>query len=532
MRILLIKHPTVHFKHTAPPISGMPLGLLYVAASLQKSGHQVRIYDAIVDAPESRWRGKEEAGQVRMGATWEEIEKVIEEEQPDVVGIGNQYSSQAVNAVKTAEVVKRVKRNTKVIIGGPHATVMPSAFLYPSSCIDYAVMGEGELTAPELMDCLCGRREIESVKGIAYYDNGKVVINEKREFIENLDLIPFPAYELVDLERYFYFNEKGLDGRERYFYHGSNRSLSVITSRGCPFNCIFCSIKLAMGRRFRAHSVDYVLQHVSLLKNKFGIKHIHFEDDNLSFDMSRFKDILDGLRAQIGVLTWDTPNGVRADFLTEDILRRCKDSGCTYLRIGVESADEYVSSEIIKKHLDSRRVTEIAESCARIGIDLEAFYIIGFPGEKIPQMRKTVNFALTQARRFGMYPYDIFTATPLLGTELYRICQEKGYLSKNVSSENLAAATQGEGMIATADFNSADLKKLLRLFRVKRYFSIAVFFAKFISAHPGYIFLCVKSGFFFQQQKLLFFQRRLFDFLEGVFMFRYKNCVLRKIGKE
>jgi radical SAM superfamily enzyme YgiQ (UPF0313 family) len=303
----------------------------------------------------------------------------------------------------------------------------------------------------------------------------------------------------------------------------------MITSRGCPFGCIFCSIRLVMGKRFRANSASFVLEHLKILKEKFRVNHVHFEDDNLSFDMNRFKDILEGMYTRSLRLTWDTPNGVRADYLNEDILRQCKDSGCTYLRIGVESADEHVSKDIIGKKLDAGRILETAKTCVQVGIDLEAFYIIGFPGEKIPQMKKTVDFALAQARQYGMYPYDIFTATPLIGTELYEQCLKKGFLNSNVSPEKLATATQGEGVIATNDFKSGDLTKLLRFFKLRRYIAITFFFFVFLKAHPGYLWELARRRFFARQQLRLIWSRRLFDFLDGIFMYRYKNCVLRKV---
>jgi anaerobic magnesium-protoporphyrin IX monomethyl ester cyclase len=530
MNVLLIRHPTSHFKHTAPPVSGLPVGLLYVAASIRQAGHHVQIYDAIVGAEENRWGYKESDNICRMGATDAEIGRVIKEIKPDVIGIGNQYTSQAWNALRTAQIAKQVNSEIKVIIGGPHATVMPSTFFSRDSSVDYAVMGEGEVTIVELLKVLAGQQDINTVKGVAYSDCGKLIINNRRDFIESLDKIPLPAYDLLDMERYFYFNGKGKDGRETYGYQGSERSVSMITSRGCPFNCIFCSIHLGMGRKFRAHSVDYVLEHIKLLKERYDINHLHFEDDNLSFDISRFSNIIEGIIAANINITWDTPNGVRADFLNEDILERCKISGCTYLRVGVESANEHVSREIVRKRLDLNKVIEIAKACNRIGIDLEAFYIIGFPGENIDQMKETIDFAVRQERLYGLYPYGMFTATPLIGTDLYRVSQEKGYLSKDLSPENLATATQGEGMITTEDFNSADLKKLLTNFKIRHNIARVIFSAKFLLKHPRYVLIRLKDKSFISYIMARLLKFNLRPFIAEFFLYRYKNCVLRKVG--
>lgn len=532
MNVLLIRHPTTHFRNTAPPVSGLPLGILYVASCLRNASHQVSIYDAIVDAAEDRWGFEERPGMRRMGATWEEIAGVVADRRPDVVGIGNPYTSQVQNAIRTAEVVKQVSPSIRVVVGGPHATVMPSSFLYGDGPVDYVVMGEGERTMVDLLESIMGLCDIRAVKGVAWLENGQVIVNEKREFIEDLDALPMPAYDLVDMERYFLFNGKGKDGRESCPYPGAERSVSFITSRGCPFNCIFCSIHLGMGRRFRANSVDYVLNHIRHLRENHDLRHIHFEDDNLTLDMGRFEGILDGMRAGDFPITWDTPNGVRADFLNRRILEKCRDSGCTYMRVGVESANEHVRGRIIGKQLDLKRVIEVAGLCNRIGIDLEAFYIVGFPGETIAQMRETMDFALRQERLRGLYPYGMFTATPLVGTELYNLCVEKGYISRPLDPGSFATATQGEGMISTADFSPRDLAGLLKEFRIRHLIAWSLFSLKFLLKHPQTLFLRLKARIFlrFLASPLSF--HGLFELLDALFLFRYKNCVIRKIRNE
>jgi radical SAM superfamily enzyme YgiQ (UPF0313 family) len=505
-------------------------GLIFGAAALIKAKHDVRIYDAIVDAGEERWGFEESPGLFKMGATEDEIARVVSDWSPDVVGIGNPYSSQLPNAIRTAEVAKKASPSSTVVVGGPHATVMPSSFLYPRAPFDYVVMGEGEVTMVELLDALLGRCDIRTVKGISYVDRGRLMVQEKREFIENLDDLPLPAYDLVDMERYFTFNRKGRDGREYYRYPGAERAISFITSRGCPFQCIFCSIHLVMGRRFRAHSVDAVLSHIRFLKDQYGLEHIHFEDDNLTFDTTRFVKILDGIRENGFQITWDTPNGVRADTLDREILTKCRDSGCTYLRIGVESANDAVRSGIIRKRLDLNRVVEVARLCKTLGIDLEAFYIIGLPGEKIPQMKETLDFAAKEERLHGLYPYGMFTATPLIGTELFRQCQEKGYLSKPPDPQSLATATQGDGMIRTEEFSPDQVSALQKEFRRRHMLAWTLHSLHFLLRHPGYIPLRLRSRGLVQHLLSSLSHLNLIPILEELLLYRYKNCVLRKVG--
>ncbi|MBF0409183.1 MAG: B12-binding domain-containing radical SAM protein [Candidatus Riflebacteria bacterium] len=529
MKILLIKPPTNHFKNTAPPVSGIPLGLAYIASSLKATGHNVRIYDAIVNAPEERWDCRESENIICLGATFDEIADVVAEANPDVVGVTSQFTSQVGNVIKIAQTVKKVNQSIKVVVGGPHATVAPDSFFQNDQSVDYVVRGEGEFTMPALLECFSGLRDIESVKGVTYRSGEKIINNEPAGNISDIDVLPLPAYELLDMERYFYFNLKGKDTRERYLYPGSERSVTMITSRGCPFSCIFCSIHLVMGHRFRANSADHVLKHIQLLKDKYRVAHIHFEDDNFSFDISRFNAILDGIISRRLEITWDAPNGVRADYLNESILEKCKNSGCTYLRIGVESANEHVSKNIIRKHLDLKKVTEIAKASNKVGIDLDAFYVIGFPGEKIRQMRETINFAVSQERKYGLFPY-MFTATPLLGTRLYEIVRKNGYISKDLLPENFATSTQGEGMIATEDFTPGDIEKLLRNYKIKHGLSRVIFALKYFLFHPSYLFTRIFDAFIKKPHKALL-NEGLKAFIRDIFFIRYKNCINRKVGE-
>jgi radical SAM superfamily enzyme YgiQ (UPF0313 family) len=530
MKVLLVKHPTTHFEKTAPPVSGLPLGLLSIASCLKAAGHDVIIFDAIVGADEHRWDSERVGTSYQMGATWEEIRRVVADADPDLVGISNQFTSQVENALMTARAVKEVNRDITVVVGGPHASVMPSTFFESPGIVDFVVMGEGEETMVDLLDTLQNKRDVRAVKGISFMDGISLVIQEPRMFISDLDSIPFPAYDLIDLPRYFYFNKKGKDGREAYRYPGSERSVSMITSRGCPYSCIFCSIHLSMGNAFRSHSVSYVLEHIRLLKEKYGIRHIHFEDDNFSFDMTRFSGILDGMITNRFDITWDTPNGIRADYLNETILRKCRESGCTYIRIGVESANEYVSKRIVRKHLDLNTVVNVSKLCRKIGIDLEAFYLIGLPGETVPQMKETIDFAIRQERNLGLAPYDLFTATPLIGTEMYKICVERGYICSELTAANIATATQGEGIISTESFSPEILRTLLHDFRRRHLIAKILYSLRFMLRHPFYLVNRLSSSFYLSQLLLLVKQGKFGALLSDLFLYRYRNCVVRKIG--
>ena len=219
----------------------------------------------------------------------------------------------------------------------------------------------------------------------------------------------------------------------------------MITSRGCPFNCCFCAVHLHMGSRFRAHSAGYVLEHIEHVVDKFQVKNIFFEDDNLTLDLTRFEAICDGITERKIKIGWETPNGVRADCLNLGLLKKMKQSGCRSVFFGVESGDQQILDNVICKSLDLNRVVEVAKDCMKIGLKAGAFYIIGFPGEKKENMLKTIEFALRLRVDYdvGMH---LFVATPSIGTKLYEECKKEGYIKENLTSRSFAEARQAQGL--------------------------------------------------------------------------------------
>jgi radical SAM superfamily enzyme YgiQ (UPF0313 family) len=464
-KILLIRPPFLEIEGSRGYSMDIPLGLLYIAAILESHNCSVKVWDARVEGKNIFSKQKFSNGHL-IGASWVEIAEYIKNESPDIVGISCQFTTQFHTAVKTSEIAKKINPGIVTVVGGPHASVMPESFLNHSKFIDFAVVGEGEYTLLEIAKWYRGRRSLESIKGIAYRNGEGISHNEPRNPIKNLDDLPFPAYHLIDMERYFDLKAKGGNSdvsRPRYNYPGSERSISFITSRGCPFNCVFCSIHLHMGKKWRPHSADYVVRHLEYLIKNYNIKHIHFEDDNLTLEKKRFNKILNGIKEKHLSFTWDTPNGVRADTLDKSLLVKCKQVGCTYLIIAIESGDQYVLDNIIKKKLSLKKVIKVCEMAKEIGIDMRSFYVIGFPGETNEDMKKTIDLALNLQKKYRIWP-NLMVAKPLLGTSLYKQCHKEGFLVKPVDSITLAPLTDGNSLIKTGDFDPDDIAWLQQYF--------------------------------------------------------------------
>jgi anaerobic magnesium-protoporphyrin IX monomethyl ester cyclase len=393
---------------------GIPLGLMYLSSMLRKNGFETKILDYTVDNIN--------------------LNKEISEQKPFIVGITATYSQQVENTLRLA---KSIRKNVLLVTGGNVATIMPERFL---DVFDVVVRGEGEYAFLELAQ----RKPLKDISGISYKFNGRIIHNNDRTPIEPLDKLPFPDYEIINIEKYF-----NPSTRIDYFNDIPSKKVSVITSRGCPFSCSFCSVHLQMGRKWRSHSVEYVLKHLRLLKD-MDIKHINFEDDNLTLDKKRFESILGGMKNMN--LTWDTPNGIRADTIDSKLLDKMKQTGLTRLTIGIESGSQRVLDEVIHKKLDLKNVVHVAKLCKQKRINLSAFYIIGMPGETKEEIKITLNFAMRMFKEYNVIPkLSLFASLP--GTEMTKICEQNNYIKK--------------GKINTNEFTSDDVARYYKQFNSK-----------------------------------------------------------------
>ena len=449
MKVLLINPPQTFYHGSDQPAGNLPIGLMYIAAVLDQAGYQTEILDAFM----ADCAFEKSGDAINVGMPFQQIKQEIVSRKPDIVGVAGPFTCQLENSLKVSNLAKEVDPSILTVMGGPHVTLVPKEFLEEERSVDIAVTGEGEYTMLDIAHHFEGKKQLSEIQGIAYRQNGKVMVNQPRPFIKDLDELPYPAYHLVDMEHY-------LTSKMGYRSF-RDRAISMITSRGCPFNCCFCSVHLHTGRGFRAHSPDYVIKHIQYVVEKFKVKNIFFEDDNLTFDLDRFEAICDGIIQNKIKIGWETPNGVRADCLNLNLLKKMKQSGCQSVFFGVESGDQQILDKVICKSLDLNRVVETAKNAKDIGLKTGGFYIIGFPGEKKENMQKTVDFALKLKRDYdvGMH---LFMATPSYGTRLYEECKSKGYIQENLTWNAFAEARQPKGMplISTPDFTPQEVKEI------------------------------------------------------------------------
>ena len=458
MKVLLVLPPIIVKKHEAYGVTP-PLGIAYLAAKAEQKGHEVKVLDCIIEGIDQKTNVENDF--VRIGLDSKEIESRVRDFGPDIVGITCPFTLMHEEMVSVAALVKETNKNIIVVVGGPHPSCMIE-YVINDTNIDFLVVGEGEKTFSELLDILPQKEGLNRIEGLVWKTCGKIIQNQRRDFIKNLDSLPFPAWHLFQIEKYIKLSQvHGSVKRKRY--------VPIITSRGCPGRCIFCSIHTVWGHQWRTRSPENVVEEIKLLVSKYNIRELHFEDDNLTLSKARIKRICDLLIEQNLDVTWTTPNGVAVNTLDEEMLKKMKQSGCYQLNFGLESGEPYVQKNIIGKPIDIVRVKKIIRFCKKIGIWTHGFFVIGFPGESSANIRQTLEFA----KRSDVDSANFFIATPYPQTPLYNLALSEGLIDcQNPSKLRTMSASMNTQFFKAEEILNLQKKLYLEFinYRIKREF--------------------------------------------------------------
>ena len=496
---MLIRAPQKFFNARFPqgPRLSVPIGLLAIASFLESREVQVQIFDAFVEGEQyhqiveqgvlSKAPDKATENMLHFGASWDEVTQAISDYRPDIIGISAIFDETTEETLQAAKIARAVMPGALIIIGGPSASTHPDSFLEQCPEIDLVCRGDGEETTLELVEWLQGKRPIEMVSSVVYRQEKANKCTAPRSLPQELDHLGQLNYELVKLERYFKLEQRGIMSRQRFSYPGSHRAITVITSRGCPYACSFCSVHIHAGKKYRTFSPEHVLDHLETLVRKYGINHIHFEDDNLTLDRKRFMKLAAGILERDLKFTWDTPNGVHANTLSRDMMVEMKKTGCVYLIVAVESGDQWVIDEVInKKPMTIEHVLDAFSVGKEIGLDLQAFYVIGFPREKMKNIMTTLKFAMNGLVKWDVTPH-VNIAMAYAGTDLYQESLTTGVLTGDDKERKSALGiriSDSRHMITTREFTPESMLKLNEKYHRK--FVMVLFFKmlKFGLFHP------------------------------------------------
>ncbi len=448
MRVCLINPPRIQPKVWGKPNVFPPIVMATVAAVLEKK-HAV----SIIDAPTEGWENLEELDEskYRVGLSAETIAKRIADFKPDMVAIEIPFSGWSKTAFEVVSIAKKVNKDITVVLFGLHPSSRPEACL-ENADVDFVVIGEPENTVSELVELLeLGKHDFKGIAGLGFKENAKGIMNAKRAIIENLDSLPFPARHLLPMNIYAEaVKQNPLRGEINKPY------TIVITSRGCPYNCVFCSNCIVWGKQWRPRSPKNVVDELEQIIKTFGIEQVDFSDDNMTLDKQRMVEICDliverGLRFE-----WFTPNGIRADSLDEALLRKMKAAGCKKIRIAPESGVQHIVNDVIKKNQDLKAVEQAVILSKKVGIKVGCFFVIGLIGETKADIEKTIEFAY-KLRGLGADTFIFSIAMPLYGTAFYEQAKEGGFLREGFCDFALAAT---EPQVETPQWSARDLQEL------------------------------------------------------------------------
>lgn len=436
-----------------------PLGVAYLAAYLEQNGYQTAVIDMIAEGFDNHETLGN--GLVRIGLSDEKLIEKVRQISPDIIGISNLFSPQDREVKYLAELLKENFPEIKIIVGGAHPSCAGEIVLrHPA--IDYIIIGEGEKPLTELLQRLNEGMALDDQPAIGFKKlDGTLQINKQFNFIEDLDTLPMPAYHLFDMNKYY--GKMAVQG-ERL----TEKFMPMITSRGCPFLCTFCTANQVWGRKYRKRSPENIVQEMKFLKEKYEIEEVVFEDDNITLDMPRAEKLFDLMIENNLNLKWTVPNGIAAYALTPELISKMKASGCQKINFAIESGSQRVLSEVIQKPLNLEKVAGLIKHSRKIGLDVGAFFIFGMPGETLNEVRETFRYI----RKHKLLSANISVAFPLLGSKIYDTVVENGYFVNQNSYDDIKMLSNEGFQIQTPDWTAEELRQVVRSENAKSKFYI------------------------------------------------------------
>ena len=399
--------------------ASVPYGLISIATYLQQHNIKSKIYElGIFDESEVIRDGDK----VRCGVSDNKIRNILYEEKPDLIGISDMYTVFHNDYAELIKTIKDYNPKIRIVVGGNHVSSFPEKMLEAGA--DQVVVGEGE----------------EAMLSI-YLGNRDQVVT--RDFIPNLDSLPLPNYELIDFPKYFEVNNP---------FAMRMPCAGMQTSRGCPMDCCYCSANGVWQRRWRGKSPKQIALEIYILKREYGIKEIHFLDDNIAVDKERLKEICREIIKWELNIKWATPNGIPYWLLDNETLDLMKKSGCYRLTFGIESGDPE-TRKYIGKDFPLQKAISVIRHANRIGIWTVTTNIIGFPYETKIKILRTIEFAKFCGTDFACF----FTLLPHASSRVY-----KDFLKEGLIDPKDAMSALNEGGQPTVNFKKEEIKEFQR----------------------------------------------------------------------
>lgn len=417
MKVLLVSPPYWSAVHSVVGVTSPPLGLAYIASMIREE-HDVRIIDSAI-----------------LNYGFKDVEREIKKFDPDVVGITSVTPS-IYSACKVAEISKKINEDVTVVLGGPHGTALPKRTLEECKYIDVIVRGEGEITARELVDHLEKGLPLDDVKGIAFRDGDRIVVTEQRPWIKNIDEIPFPSRDLLPMHLYK-FEGKGYT--------------TMLTSRGCPFGCIFCSSSRQFGGFWRGRSSENVLEEIKEVYDRYKVRNMEFLDDTFTLNRKRAIEISEGIIKEGFDISWGASS--RVDTISKEVAQKMAKAGCSLVFLGIESGNQKIL-DMIGKRITIEQAKKAVKIIKEAGMQVLGSFILGFPQDTRQTIKQTIEFAKSLDLDYA----EFSILTPYPGTPVYTLAKEQGLLL----TEDWSKYTATQPIVKLRDVSEEELKNLFR----------------------------------------------------------------------
>lgn len=405
-----------------------PLGLLSLASYLDSLLHEkvkIKILDLFALGYEQCL--KNGTLYIKGISPKYEILRHLNKFNPNIVGITCNFTAYAEDSLEVAKIIKESFPKTFMVMGGAHATMEANSILKNHIHIDCIVRGEGEQTFYELVNAMRNNTYLEHIKGISYRDkNNNIISNADRELLENLDLLPVIDRKYIDIERYKKITCCALP------FTKNNPVATIMTTRGCPFNCIFCSTKIMWRRLWRARSPKNVIKEIEYLVNELGYKEIAIQDDQFVLDVKRVHEICDYIIQKKLNISLSIPSGTSIWLVDGDLLKKMKKAGFYRLCFPVETGNQN-TLKFIRKPVNLAKVKETIKMANKLGYWTQGNFIIGFPYETKEEIEETIKYAYNSGLDYVIF----FIAKPYAGSEMYDIFKKENLLDQIVRSSHI-----------------------------------------------------------------------------------------------
>ncbi|MCC2678692.1 MAG: Radical domain protein [Pseudobdellovibrio sp.] len=462
-----------------------PIGLAYIAASVRQAGHDVSVVDAVGEAP-NQFLKMDDARFVQQGLSLSETLDRIPLD-AEVIGISCMYSYEWPNVRKLIYAIRERCPKARIILGGEHSSAMPEFCLTDCLALDVAAIGEGEETMIELCDL---SKSYSTVNGIVFRGANGPEKTPGRKRIKAIDDIPKPAWDIFPINNYL---DKG-------YGRGVNRgrNMPLISSRGCPYRCTFCSNESMWGPQWISRNPELVLAEIREYIEKYQITNFDFYDlttiVNRTWTVKFCKLIIDsGLK-----FTWQLASGTRSEAIDEEVATLLGLSGCSNITYAPESGSQAVV-ERIRKKIDLSKMKKSMRSAVKSGVVCKANILIGFPGEKHSEIFQSFKF-IVEAAATGIHDLSVYPFSPYPGTVLYEQLRAENRIPEINDDYFLTLALSTELGAKPPSFSENISTRTLGIYR---FVGIGLFYATSYLMHPVRVYKLIKNVVFSKEQETL-----------------------------